>query len=149
MNSNQKFMNFLENMKGTGNDALVESISSAYNIIFENGETNISNDPDLEHTIGDYYYDNKAGRYYDRSSDVYVDDDTVNRVLNARSDGVRLNNKVLGMMLKEGILNGKEYRKLMGRVDWDENIMRGVWKRAEDKGINISDMFTEAKAKDS
>lgn len=149
MNNKQKFLNFLESMKCAEHTALVESISTAYNMIFENDGSNISSDPDLEHVIADYYYDNKAGRYYDRSSDIYVDDETVNRVLNARSDGVRLNNTVLGMMLKAGVLNGKEYQKLMGRVDWDENIMRGVWKRAENKGVSISDMFTEAKAKDS
>jgi len=139
IDSKKKFENFLENLKNTDNEALIESVKTGFKACFES-------DADLEHTIGNYYYDSRAGKYYDKSSDMYVDADVVNNMLNAQQRSGRVNNEVLGQAFKLGLIDGRDYQKNHSRVMWDDNMMNKMFRNAKNAGINVTELFEKAKA---
>jgi len=107
----------------------------------------ISGDPDLEHTIGDYYYDRKEGKYYDKARDMYVESSEVQDRLYNQQLMVNINNDVLKRVLKLGLINGNEYLRNHSRVTWDETFSNELHRRAKEKGISIMELFMEEKQK--
>lgn len=136
MNYKQKFNNFLESLPP--ND-LSETIKTGFNKIFESDES-------LEHAIDEYYYDSKAGKYYDKSRDMYADStDVQNRMDNAQKSN-RVNNNMLSLLLKNDLINGNEYTKLHSRTQWPEAIMTRVHNDAKSKGITMTELWNKAKS---
>ena len=132
---NDKFKTFLEALKGNGNDALIENIKLGYRVCFEG----------LEHTIGPYYYDSKAGKYYNKSSDMYVDAGEVESQLNAQQNAVNVYNAVLSKAFKLGLIDAKDFQRNHSRVQWDERMSDRMHRAAKAKGISVVDLFNEAK----
>jgi len=131
-----KFESFLDNMKGSGNDVLIESIRAGYKVCMES---------ELEHTIGPYYYDSRAGKYYNKSTDMYVDNAEVDNQLQAQQNAVKINNEVLTQAFKLGLIDGKDYQRNHSRVTWDEKMSGKMDRNAKEKGISVVELYEKAK----
>jgi hypothetical protein len=145
MNKVAKFEEFLESLKGHDQDSLIESVKEGFRALVENELEQVrdSKEGELEHVIGNYYYDSKAGKYYDKSTDFYVKPNVVQRQLDAVSNRVKVNNEVAGKLLKLGTINGNQYQQLIGKRDWPDEIAAKLFK---EKGISLFDLYKETKS---
>lgn len=132
-----RFKNFLESLKGSGQNELIEAVKQGFQACFEN---------ELEYTgIGSYYYDSKAGKYYDKSTDMYVEDDVVQNLQNAQQRSNSVNNEVLKQAFKLGLIDGRDYQRNHSRVNWDEKMSHKMHINAKAKDISVVDLFEKAK----
>ena len=139
-----KFEEFLESMK-VHNPALIESIERGFKVWLE---SEYGDDlAGLEHVTDQYYYDPKHGQYYDRSSDVYLDktDTTVHVLLEFKSRAQQRNDRVLRLLVEDGIISSKHLPRNLGRRTWDDELSRTIDKRLREQGKNLSEYFERAK----
>ena len=137
MNKNQKFDYFLEGLKGNGHDNLIEIVKRGFKVCLEN---------EMEYTgVGDYYYEPKTGKYYNKSSDIYVEPAVVHNLQNAQQTSVNVNNDVLKQAFKLGLIDGRDFQKNHSRINWDEKMSQKMHHNAKEKGISVIELFEKAK----
>ena len=138
-----KFVKFLESVK-SHDPALVETIELGFKVWLE---SEYSDDlAGLEHVTDQYYYEPKAGQYYDRSSDAYLDkhDTTVHDLLEFKSRAQQRNDRVLRLLIEDGIISSKHLGRNLGRRTWDDELSHTINKRLREKGKNLSEYFERA-----
>lgn len=132
----KKFENFLESLKGNGQDKLIETVKTGFQAFVES---------ELEHTIGNYYYDSGVGKYYDKSRDMYVEAGEVEGMLRNQQQGGMINNEVLKQAFKLGLIDGRDYQKNHSIATWDEEMSNKMDRNAKAKGISVVELFEKAK----